>query len=402
MKRILLLITCCMAQFGYTQVKLSPQAEISIVTIGPYQNEIYSAFGHSGIRVYDPAISMDVFFNYGVFDFEKPNFLLNFTMGLLEYRLDKARYPRMVNFYASQNRYIHEQVLNLTTGQLQRLYEFLAWNAQPENMYYNYDYFYDNCATRLRLAMEKVFADSVTFDGSYITTDYSIRDLTDLYLGYQPWGDLGIDICLGLPMDIKATPYMYMFLPDYIESAFNHATLLGNGEEVPLIKETIVRYEPKPAVTPVTFFSPLVVFSLILVGGLLITFFGYKSGRSFFGFDIFLFTLIGIIGWLLLLLWTVTDHKAAANNLNLLWAFPLHFPAALMLLSKKWTNLKIKYFRFFALWQGFVLIAWFLVPQDLHEALIPLSLLVLVRSFYIQYYLAKSMQGKKLFTGTNK
>ncbi|MCG8385478.1 MAG: hypothetical protein MJA30_08065, partial [Cytophagales bacterium] len=152
----------------------------------------------------------------------------------------------------------------------------------------------------------------------------------------------------------------------------------------------------------VTFFSPLVVFSLILVGGLLITFFGYKSGRSFFGFDIFLFTLIGIIGWLLLLLWTVTDHKAAANNLNLLWAFPLHFPAALMLLSKKWTNLKIKYFRFFALWQGFVLIAWFLVPQDLHEALIPLSLLVLVRSFYIQYYLAKSMQGKKLFTGTNK
>ena len=195
-------------------------------------------------------------------------------------------------------------------------------------------------------------------------------------------------------MDIKATPYVYMFLPDYIESAFNHATILRGGGKVPLVKETIVRYEPKPQVIPITFFSPTVVFSLVLVIGALITFLGFKNGRSFFWFDVVLFTIIGLVGWLLLLLWVATDHKAAANNLNLLWAFPLHFPMALVLLSEKWMDLKIKYFRFFALWQGFVLLAWFLVPQDLHEALIPLSFLMLVRSFYIQYYLAKS-EGKE-------
>ncbi|MEM7110199.1 MAG: DUF4105 domain-containing protein, partial [Bacteroidota bacterium] len=220
MKRIIALLFMAMPLFIQGQSVLSPQAEIRVITFGPYQGELYSAFGHSGIRVIDPVNGINDFYNYGIFDFDQPNFYLNFARGFLNYRLAVMQYDRIVNYYAYyQQRYVHEQVLNLDSIQRQKLFDFLVWNARPENMYYYYDYFYDNCATRVRDAIEGTFEGKVEFDGSYISTDYTIRDLTDLYLPHQPWGDLGIDICLGLPMDKKATPYMYMFLPDYIESA---------------------------------------------------------------------------------------------------------------------------------------------------------------------------------------
>ena len=86
----------------------------------------------------------------------------------------------------------------------------------------------------------EVFGEDLKFDYAHIRTQYSIRDLTDLYIEeQQPWGDLGIDICLGLPMDKVASPFEYMFLPDYIESCFDHATIENNGERVPLVKKKI-------------------------------------------------------------------------------------------------------------------------------------------------------------------
>ena len=175
-------------------MQLSPNAQISIVTIGPWQGEVYSAFGHSAIRVYDPQFGVDAFFNYGAFTFNQPNFYLNFAKGHLNYKLDVDPYPLYRDHYISYNRFLHEQVLNLDAAQTQKVFNYLFWNSQPENQYYLYDYFYNNCATKLRDVLKETLKDDVTFDGSYITTDYTIRELTDIYLKYQPWGDLGIDI----------------------------------------------------------------------------------------------------------------------------------------------------------------------------------------------------------------
>src|SRR5690606_1825231 len=110
---------------------------------------------------------------------------------------------------------------------------------------YRYDYFYDNCATKMPDILAHVFGDTIEFDGSHIRTDYSIRELTDLYLRLQPWGDLGIDICLGLPIDKQATPYEYMFLPDYVEAGMANATILKNGIREPLVKSRTVIYESR-------------------------------------------------------------------------------------------------------------------------------------------------------------
>jgi hypothetical protein len=365
------------------QIKLSDQAEISVITCGPGQAELYSAFGHSAFRVFDPANQIDHAFNYGVFDFNQPNFYLNFARGHNNYRLAVQDYKRFEYTYIYYNRYVHEQVLNLNTFQKQKLFDYLVWNAQPENQYYRYDYFYDNCATKLPEIVSKVFRDSVLFDGSYITTSYSIRQLTDLYLNYQPWGDLGIDICLGLPMDKIASPYEYMFLPDYVESGFDHAYL--NGQ--PLVKEKRINFDPVPEQFKNTWFQPLYVFSVLAVVALLMLIYDLRRRKLSKWFDYSLFTIAGLIGLLLFLLWTATDHRAAANNMNLLWAMPLHLIAVTgMMRNKVWVRF---YFQVIVVLNGVLLIAWPWLPQMLHYSLIPVTAALAFRA-YAQFKLGSN------------
>lgn len=240
MKKGITIVFLLLSLVTSAQITLSESAEISVITCGPYQGEVYSAFGHSAIRVRDPLTGEDLAFNYGVFNFT-PGFYLNFTRGNLLYKLGVYPYSLFRDAYISQNRYVHEQILNLNPNQKQQVRDYLYRNARPENAVYNYDYFYNNCATKVRDVFVELFGDSLKFNGSYVKTSYTIRDLTNIYLTKQPWGDLGIDICLGLPMDKKLSPFEYMFLPDFVESGFDHATLNGN----PIVKEKIAVYEAK-------------------------------------------------------------------------------------------------------------------------------------------------------------
>jgi hypothetical protein len=379
MKKVLLLIFILLSSAAYAQMPLSDSAQISVITCGPYQGELYSAFGHSAIRVYDPVSGRDLAFNYGVFDFDQPNFYLNFTRGHLLYKLGVYPYDLFRDHYISHNRFVHEQVLDLTQEQKQKVFDYLFWNAQPENVNYLYDYFYNNCATKIRDVFVDVFGDSVKFDGSYVTTRYTIRDLTEIYLQQQPWGDLGIDICLGLPMDKKISAYEYMFLPDYIESGFNHATLNGK----PIVKETVSVYEAEPEEKSFSFFHPWIAFGLFLLITIVITFLDWRKKKLTKWFDVFVFSIVGWLGLLLFILWVATDHQAAANNFNLLWAFPLHAVAAPMLFRIKYYGFVKKYF----IVTGIVLIAtlalWAFLPQQLNVFLIPFIIALAIRAFAI-------------------
>ena len=350
---------------------------------GPYQGELYSAFGHSAIRVTDPVRGFDYIFNYGVFNFNQPNFYLNFARGFLNYQLALSEYSYFRDSYIGDNRFIHEQVLNLNASEKQEFFNFLQWNIQEENRFYYYDYFYDNCATRVRDALIRTFGDSIQFDGSYITTNYTIRDLTDIYLKQQPWGDLGIDLCLGLPMDSIATPSMYMFLPDYIEQGFNHAYIIRNGDRVPLVKETIITYESTPEPDQSSFITPFIAFSILLVLGIWLTWKDSRKKKRFRWFDFFLFTITGLVGWLLAGLWFITDHNAAARNLNLLWAIPLYFPISFWLLKNETPGWVRRFFMFTAGFMIILVVLWALLPQNLHNSLIPFVLLLALRSWRI-------------------
>ena len=366
------------------QVKLSDKAEILVLTLGPAQTELYSAFGHSAIRVYDPENKIDRIYNYGVFDFNQPNFYLNFARGFLNYKLDTVDYPRFKYVYMYYNRSIHEQVLNFNQEEKQQFYDFLEWNMLPENQYYYYDYFYDNCATRIRDALVNVFKNKIEFDGSYIETDYTIRQLTDLYLKEQPWGDLGIDLCLGLPMDVSATPYMYMYLPDYIESGLNNAKIIRDGVASPLVRKTLVTYESKSENTSDnSLFTPQKIFWTLFVIVAILSYVQYKKQKTFKRLDATLFIIIGLLGTFLFLLWTVTDHHAAASNMNILWAFPLHLITGMLLLKKstpKWVN---KYFLLTSFFMAALVLFWMFLPQMLHYSLIPIVLILGLRGFMI-------------------
>jgi len=386
MKKLLVLLLF-VSTLGFGQsLHISDRSKIYVVTCGPWQGELYSAFGHSAFRVHDPILRLDEIYNYGIFDFDQPNFYLNFAKGYLYYKLGVHPYSAFRDYYIGHNRYIHEQELNLTHTQTQRLYDYLRKNAMPANANYQYDYFYNNCSTKLRDVVVELFGDSVKFDGSYITTHHSIRDLTDIYLEQQPWGDLGIDICLGLPMDKKASPYEYMFLPDYLESGFDHATIMRGDSTLPLVKEKISVYDSGTEQTPKGLPHPVYVFSVItlIAAGLMI--FDLKRNKLSNWFDAILFGVAGLIGVLLFILWFFTDHQAAANNVNILWALPTHVIAVAAFIKKpSWLS---KYFLMVTVILVFLLVTRWIMPQQLNYSLIPIVVAMAIRAF-TQYRLRR-------------
>ena len=380
MKKILWLLLL-IASAGNAQ--LSEQAYISVLTCGPY-DELYSAFGHSAFRIYDPVNNINVTCNYGTFHFNPPIFYLNFARGNNIYSLSIQDYQRFEAQYIYDNRFIHEQVLNLTSDQKEKLFAYLQWNSKPENASYSYDYFYDNCSTKIRDVLLASLGKDVIFDESHITTDYTIRELTDFYLKDLPWGDLGIDICLGLPMDKKAAPLEYMFLPDYVESAFDHASIVHNGSTVPLVKEKRITYEARGVERSKTLPHPLYVSSFLALFGAGLAIWDFKRKKASTWFDVFLFGATGLVGILLVFLWFFTNHKAAANNLNLLWAFPGHLVAAIVM--KKPHRWLIRYFLYTTILMVLILLSWPILPQTLPYAVIPLVAALGLRAF-IQFYL---------------
>ncbi len=379
----------CLLSTQAMAIELSEHSQIRVMTMGPDQRELYSAFGHSGIRVIDPVNKVDWVYNWGMFDFDQPNFYLNFTRGKLLYKLGKGTYARTREYYEYYNRSIREQVLNLTLEEKQQLVDFLEVNFLPENREYYYNYIYDNCATKIRDVLETVFSGQITFNDNYVTEDLSYRDLMDMYLQEQPWGDVGIDICLGVQIDEVAPARGYMYLPDYVYAALDGATLSSGGSAKPLVADHVEVYRAVPApdaslpIKPIWFFAVL-----FLIAGVL-THRELKYGLWARWLDVLLLTIVGLVGWVLVFLWFGTDHLSL-YNFNLLWAIPFHFPIGIILLKRPWAAKLRKYFLIVAVVQITLILSWGLLPQALNLAFVPAVLLLALRSFVIYLRLGKS------------
>lgn len=384
----LFLFTTCFTAFSQGDIQISDEAEISIMTMGPYQEEIYSAFGHSAIHVKDPTLKIDWVYNYGVFDFDQENFFWNFAKGKMLYQLGLSRYKSFKNHYISENRYIIEQVLNLTTTEKQQLVDYLTENYKPENREYYYNYVYDNCATRIRKVLVETFPGRIHFELDYMEPDKTIRELMDDYLTHQPWGDWIIDIGLGQQIDKVAEPEEYMFLPDYIYLAFKDATLKRDSVVVPLVQEVRNVFVPTPEEHSFGFFTPFNVFVIFFFVVGFITNRDFKKQKRTKWIDPFLFTLPGLLGWWLVFLWFGTDHLSK-NNLNLLWAIPFHLPFAYLLGIKAFRKFLSNYFLVISVWYVILLVLWGILPQPLHSAVLPLVITMALRGFYIHYDLRK-------------
>lgn len=361
------------------EVKLTPNAEISLLTCGP-GNDLYSVFGHSAIRVKDKSAGLDAVFNYGTFTFSD-DFYVKFTMGKLNYKLSVSSYDGFIRSYIFENRTVIEQELELTFEEKKKLFSYLWENYQPENRYYLYDFFYNNCSTKIRDALKDIFEDRITYRQYTKEGDPTFRQMLDQYLGHMDWSDFGIDIALGLPCDKTPNYWNYMFLPDELMIGFDKATLSDGEATYPLVRETRMLYEASPHFPrfPI-YFRPIfltLLFFFIVLG---VSIWEWRKKKDFVLFDKSLFVMIGVFGLFLSFLWFLTDHTATQNNLNLLWANPLLVILGFFSFSKRQNNVAFYGFFAYSLIAIGVIIGWFALPQMLHYAVFPLVMVLALRS----------------------
>ncbi len=375
MKKIILqlLFICTLAHLPFCKLKAqdSSHIQISLLTCTP-GDELYSTFGHSAIRVYDSSNAKDIVFNYGMFDFDDPDFYIKFVKGKLQYFVAADKLEDFKREYQYYHRGITEQVINLSSEEKTALIQFLYTNIKEENKYYKYDFLFDNCTTKLKDIIvanrkEKPVFKNVMAEGT------TFRQAIHKYLdkNNKEWDKLGIDILLGAPLDVVMTTEQQQFLPDNLMKAFDSTSNL-------VVSASSLYPYQKPGVSP-SWFNPLIVFNLLLLIIVLLDFSKNKIAFRFLKtFDFLLFFFTGIIGMLLLFMWLSTDHNMCKNNYNLLWAWPTHFIMAFFIGSKKrWVK---KYF-FIAIMGLLVLLAaWFFLPQQLNPSLLAICLLILYRS----------------------
>ncbi len=356
----------------------SSRLRISLLTCTP-GDELYSTFGHSAFRVIDSNAVTDIVYNYGTFNFDDPNFYIKFARGKLlyyvstEYFNDKDGYWGFKSLYQYTNRGMTEQVLNLTAAEKRTILDFLNNNIKEENKYYRYDFFFDNCTTRLRDILKKEH-DSSFCRKPVMPEGSRFRQAIHQYLDRngKDWSKLSIDILLGLPCDAVMTAEQMQFLPDNLMKSLDSSAH-------PMVLSSQNLYPFTPVGNKSFFFTPLLTFSLLFAFIFLLGFAKNKFVQaSLLGFDGLFFFLTGMLGIILILMWTATDHPMCRNNFNLLWAWPTHAVIAFFVSSKK--NWVKKYFSFTAIALTVVLISWLFLPQQMNNGLIPLVLLLIYRS----------------------
>jgi hypothetical protein len=352
------------------KVQLTEESQVSLVTCGPGE-ELYEAFGHTAIRVHDPNLNFDVVFNYGTFDFNQPNFYWNFVMGRSMYMLATNRYSNFVRAYQHYNRSVREQFLNLSLQQRQKLTDKLMWNALPENREYLYDYFFDNCSTRPRDILIEALDGAVEFDTSFLPKDrLTIRELTDLYiLDDNPWGDLGIDLCLGTHIDQPATAMQYMYLPEKLEDAFDHAYIQKDGERTPIVERKVTTFQAAEVVEEKSWFVPKIIFMMFLLASAVALTLLRVAGRSTRIFDGLVFTVWSFIGFNGIFLWFFTNHYAADYNWNIMWALPTNAIFGFAIMKKQRPTWTRHYALFLIVLYAGLLLGWNHLPQLLHHSL---------------------------------
>lgn len=359
---------------------LSNQARVSLITCAP-GNEIYSAFGHSAIRVYDPVNRIDMVYGYGTFDFSDPMFLPKFIQRDLMYFLDVDQYPQFKYVYEYFQRSFDEQVFDLDSAQNQRIFDFLENNMRPENRFYLYDFFFDNCATRIRDVVYNELEGELTIPNKDEASEFTFRDILDQYLGENPWMDFGIDLAIGAVVDVKATPWEQTFHPDYLSSVLASAQF-EDGRPLIASKQNLY-YAPSPITKGNPFTAPL---TLGIIALLAVGFFSWKNRalekEKFIGDGIF-FSILGLGGLLLLFLWFGTDHIATKQNWNLLWFLPSHIVAGILLFRKSRPDWLSKYFLASGSLAVLLLLGWYIIPQSFHIAFIPILLIIALRSWVL-------------------
>jgi len=380
MKNLFIITFLLSSLFSFGQTRtLSSDAEISILTCSPGP-ELHEIFGHSAIRVHDDKNHIDWVFNYGIFDFNTPNFYVKFVRGNLDYMLGATNYKSFVSAYRYYERSVYEQTLNLDSISKQKIFSALIVNYKPENKYYRYEFQLDNCATRIRDLVDNNVSSAITY--GFPDQNKTFRDILKEYLVPIRWTDWGINTLLGRRLDHMASTKDYMYIPDYVMHLFDSASI--NNE--PLVKSKKTVYQAPQTIFPTPwYFGPEIAFCLLFVLILAYSVRCIRRKRISRWIDYILFSVVGLVGIVLFFMCFFSDYNSTAWNYNLLFFTPTHLIALLFLHKRE--NVWLKRYFWLCLIACFHAIGLFYIlpigGQALPWASFPIILIISLRSYMI-------------------
>ena len=382
-KKLIILFLLIVSFTLNAQLKLTTESQISVLTMGP-GTALNDAFGHTAIRIKDPVYKFDIVFDYGRYDFETEHFYLKFAQGKLDYEVIQSEFKRFFRYYQYNNRSVKEQVLNLSTAQKTALYEHLKETIKPENKSYPYDFFYNNCATKLKDDIENILDNQLVYYPKPTFEQFSFRNLIRSDLNQNSWGSLGIDLALGSKIDQIASVEEHMFLPKYLYQLLANARLKMDDSKLISTSKTL---NPSDATAQNNFFSsPFFILGILAFIMLIITYKDYKNKTRSKWLDISLFAFTGVIGVVLLLLWVATDHQATAYNYNLLWACAFNLLFIPSVSKSKLNNRGLSYLKFLVLLLCLMGLHWITGVQSFAISLIPLLIAIGVRYLFLIHH----------------
>jgi hypothetical protein len=379
MKKTIILFTlfaCVCLNPGHSQA--GNDTIVYLITCNP-GTETYSIYGHSALRIVNKTDNTDLVYNWGVFDFSTPNFAWKFARGRLEYMLEQETMNNFLRTYLYEERTVFSQRINLLPDETRMLILLINENLKPENVKYLYDFFYDDCSTRIRDILEKASGDKLLYPPEGPQKAPTFRELTGKYEAPYPWLKFGIDLIMGSPGDKRATFRDMMFLPLEMQRCLSETVINRNGKMVPLLQnsEVILDFGPPPQYSKVIH-SPENIFSLILILLLIMIILPFSRKRSIIiAADIVVFSLFSILALLMIFFNFFTDHQQMKWNLNIVWLNPFIFMALFSLITGRPGAL---WFRIVLFISVLFFVLHLLLPQDFNPGLLPLLLIMALRS----------------------
>ncbi|MBO7125631.1 MAG: DUF4105 domain-containing protein [Bacteroidales bacterium] len=340
MKRIVCFLLVLLSFKGvFAEYTPSESAKISVLVCSPGE-PIYSQFGHAAIRICDTIKDVDVVFDYGVFAIDDiPNFVWNFLTGEMYYLLDTRSYHFTKAIYEYEQRGIVEYSLNLTQQEKMQIYKYLLWNLKPQNKSYLYNFFDDNCATRIRDIIENN-CDKVSWCDTVELQTW--RQVLLRYMGESSWSAWGSNLGLGLPADKLMSVRQMMFVPEYLGKSIANGTIaqksMATSIQV-LLEEHLFPQLPWWNNAPLVFW---LVFVLVLI----ISLFEIKKKNRCVLCDSVFFFVLGILGCFVWITSFFNVHSLVFPNCNALWLTPLHLIFAFAFLVPAWRKVTKWYIPF--------------------------------------------------------
>lgn len=351
---------------------------VSLLTCAP-GGEIYSLFGHTAIRYENLSQKEDIVYNYGMFSFNSPHFILRFVKGETDYQLGITPYDVFAWQYAMRGSSVYQQVLNLTTEEKLRLHVLLEENYRPENRTYRYNYFYDNCTTRARDRIEDCIDGEVVYPEG--KEGKSFRGIVRQFTHGHDWDELGIDLCLGSEADAPIDTRQQMFSPFYMLDAAKNAQIVSGDNVRPMVLEEIKIVDVEPDEDEGVFpLSPMACALILLAVTGIVGWLQLKTGKVMWAWDLILFGAQGLAGCIIAFLFFFSTHPTVGSN----WLIILFNPIPLLYLPvmvyRAVRNKKDLYHALNAVCLTLFIIIMAIVQQKFNVTVLPLVLSLLTCS----------------------